>query len=504
METFSFTPFQRFLQQVTARPGAHALCCKEQYYTYSELWQQAVAIKEKILDYGRPALVGVCTGDDFFTYATMVGIWAAGAAYVPINAKSSPERNRIVVQEAGLNLVFYSEHEPDFIDKDKVNTVFSPALAASDMPPQSLPTGSDALAYLFFTSGSTGKPKGVPISQKALTAFFEAIEQTYALGAQDRFLQMFELTFDLSVFSWLAPLSVGGCCYVLPETRATYLNCADYLERYALTVSLMAPSVLRYLQRYFSELNFPELRYSLFCGEALYQNLVWEWSKCCPNAIIENVYGPTEATIFCTRYTWQASKDESYQGIVPIGKGLKGITPLIRNTVENNTLDLEPPLEGELLIAGAQLAEGYWQDEVRTSSAFITLEGERYYRTGDQVRVNAQGDLLFIGRIDNQIKIDGFRVEPGEIEFHLSTYFGGVAAVVFALTQTDAVNPTLVAVIEHSDLPVFHILDNYLMDRLPVYMRPRRYFHLPNFPLNLNGKIDRPTIYSWLIEQMKL
>lgn len=482
----SFKPFENFLRQVATFPERPALFCRGEFYSYGQVWRVAAAVRDALVKAGSPARVGLFTGDDFYTYAAIFGVWAAGGAYVPLNQKNPPTRNAAICRQAELNMVLSAEDENE-MDLPEITTVVVNKLPQAEFPSFEVKeTPLQNPAYLFFTSGSTGTPKGVPISRAALTAFCNAISSHYSFSFTDKFLQPFELTFDLSVFSFLAPLSVGACCYVLEEDGTpVYLRCADYLETHGLTVALMAPSVLRYLKNFFDELSFPDLKYSFFCGEALPQDLALSWAKLCPNAVVENVYGPTEATIFCLRYAFDPENDESHNGVVPIGTPLTGVETLVWDA-ETGVCPLET--QGELLVAGAQLTDSYISAPEKNAQAFIELEGKRYYRTGDRVFCRTDGVYIFCGRIDEQLKIDGFRVEPGEIEFHLRAFFQK-EVVVFALDAA-----TLVAVVETEQTPDRAIVEAYLRDKLPPYMIPRAYYALPVFPLNLNGKTDRPEI----------
>src|SRR5262249_52077554 len=191
--------------------------------------------------------------------------------------------------------------------------------------------------------------------------------ERYDFNRNDRFLQMFELTFDLSVFSFLVPLSVGASFYPLPQKGMAYLEVADILETQEISVALMVPSVISYLRPYFGEISLPRVRYSLFCGEALYHETLSAWAECVRNAKIENLYGPTEATIFCLRYEWQPGEPAhpQGQGIVPIGRPMEGMSAFLAK--EDTSYE-----EGELCLSGEQVTLAYWNDPSKSAVSFGT------------------------------------------------------------------------------------------------------------------------------------
>ncbi len=201
-----------------------------------------------------------------------------------------------------------------------------------------------AIAYILFTSGSTGIPKGVPISYSNLQAFLEGLETMgVKLNTSDRCLQMFDLTFDLSVMSYLTPLLAGAAVYTVPEGEIKFMAVYRLLEEYEITCALMVPSVLTYLLPYLEDIDLPAMRFSLFCGEALYQDAAFAWQKSVPNARVWNVYGPTEATIFCT---YSAIRDNlAYNGIVSIGSPMQHVQCLVLD--EQNHI-AETHTKGEL------------------------------------------------------------------------------------------------------------------------------------------------------------
>jgi non-ribosomal peptide synthetase component F len=289
-----------------------ALWSRGETYSYAQLAEAACSIRELLASYGvkEYSRVGVVTGDDLYTYASLLAIWSLRCAYVPINVHNPPQRNSHVVESAGITVILISEptkSRRECLGTLENATVIDSQSGSSGSRVLKMPdVTSKDLAYLFFTSGSTGVPKGVPITFGNLDAFMETVSHRmgYAFSPEDRFLQMFEMTFDLSVVSIFAPWSCGGCCYVIPDEGIAYLNIIKVLMEEEITVAVMVPSILGYLQRHFDEISLPSMRLNLFCGEALTHDMVVKWSACIPNSRIENVYGPTEATIWFTSYVW--------------------------------------------------------------------------------------------------------------------------------------------------------------------------------------------------------
>lgn len=492
--------YKAYRDAVGRFPDRSAFCIEGAYYSYAQLDARVKAISAALRQDLKPGekFAGVATDGGLDTYAALLACWAAGLGYVPLNTHHPPERNVGIAKAADLKTVLSAEPSPT-IEAIRTALPEARAINLAEIDNESGETfdfqdvPEEQFAYLLFTSGSTGQPKGVPIRHAQLNAFFRNITdpEQYDFRPEDRFLQMFDLSFDLSVFSTFAPLCVGACCFPLPEDGVSFLNISYLLEEYQLNVALMAPSVLHYLRKYFDEIRLPELRYSLFCGEALLQDVVDEWATCVPKAEIQNVYGPTEATIFCTKYIWTRARGaaESANGVVSIGKALPGMTLLI---VGEGLEETDAELPGQLALSGPQVTEGYWQNPEKTAAAFIEVLGETAYLTGDECVMRADGNFSFLGRMDQQVKIDGYRVELGEIEYHLRDALKDKNAVVFPQTQESG-NVVLYACIESTILDELP-LKAYLKEKLPPYMRPSKYCALPNFPLNANGKIDRKMI----------
>ncbi len=498
-----------FTQNSLDFPDRPAISCRSQLYTYEDTWRLArnvsLIIHDNFRDENR---VGIVTGDDIYTYSSILGILLSGCAYVPLNLHHPDSRNDEICAQARLNLVLTSQLE---IGEIKIRQINNSEVRFIGVRNSGKYLGSishvaeiseNEIAYLFFTSGSTGKPKGVPIYHRNVNGFLEAIfnSSIYQFTKEDKFIQMFELTFDLSVFSFFVPLMYGACTYVVPDDGIKYMNIISLLEEESITVALMVPSVIGYLRKYFKEISLPNLRYSLFCGEALFQDIVEEWSECVPNAKIQNVYGPTEATIFCLYYDWtKNSKGEAINGIVPIGKALPGTIIQIRNEdgIFNNNQ------KGELCLAGVQVTDSYWRDEIKTNTAFIengnSVSGNKIYRTGDAAYINENSNLIFCGRIDNQVKIDGYRVEPGEIEHHARNMAGGTESIVVPVPNETGVFELNLCLKNYSG-ETKTLIEN-LRTKLPSYMIPSKVYSFVEFPLNLNGKVDRKQIVDMIIKE---
>ena len=477
-----------------------ALWCRGKSYSYRELGATVAGIRELLIEHGIAARsrVGIVTGDDLHTYASLLAIWSVNAAYVPINSHNPPDRNERIIETAELAVILSSQG-------DAVNERCLPALAGEvgtiDLTLardggriEFSPTSAEDLAYLFFTSGSTGAPKGVPITRGNLDAFMDTCmnRMGYEFTPEDRVLQMFEMTFDLSVVSIFAPWHCGGCLCVVPDEGIAYMSILNVLMQQEVTAAVMVPSLLGYLQRFFAEISLPSMRLNLFCGEALTQDMAAQWAGCLPNARIENVYGPTEATIWCTAYAWEdeRSAEESVNGVVPIGRPVPGSGAVV---VDEAGKVCAPGEKGELVLYGPQVMTGYWKNPRKTAEVFIDVDvdgtRQRAYRSGDIALVNEQGNLIYCGRLDSQVKIDGHRVELGEIEHYARQYIGGSRAAV-VLTTDPAGQGELHLFVAGDDVDVDGLNSN-LEQNLPVYMRPRKINVLDDLPVNLNGKIDR-------------
>ncbi|MBP6312567.1 MAG: AMP-binding protein [Flavobacteriales bacterium] len=461
-----------------------------QPYSYKDLKNRVNTIRS----YVREAVpveeqaVGIYAVDDILTYAAIFALWAEGRSYVPLDPGSPEARNMAVIEKAGIRSVL-SADLPGPMGDIRILRTDEVEITNVDLP--LIDIAEKAIAYILFTSGTTGQPKGVPIDHAAISAFDLAFDDMgYVMGPNDRCLQMFDLTFDLSVMSYLLPLLKGACVYTIPKNELKYTYIHALLEDHELTVALMVPSILNYLRPYFDEIMCPHLKLNLFCGEALTLEVVDEWSNCVPNASIVNVYGPTEHTIFCTAHTYdRKGPNKERNGVLSIGRPMSGTSVVLRDT--NGAL-VGPGEQGELCLAGPQATKGYWKDPERTNDSFFVVNGTRYYRTGDLCEMDQEKDILYIGRTDQQVKIQGFRVELADLEHHARKQLDRQNAIAVALVNGYGTTE-LGLVIEGSPIDE-RALVLALRSSLPEYMVPRHILNMEVLPLNQNGKIDRRAI----------
>lgn len=464
-------------------------------YTYEEFGGRVASIRSAVKASGSNCKIfGLSLHDDLDTYAAIIALWFEGKAYVPLQGSQPLERNMGIIEQVGLDCVIDTAADSPFTQVRIINpsTLESEAF---DSHSEAFPESD--IAYILFTSGSTGVPKGVPISRGNLAAFIVAFwDLGYEIGVEDRVLQCFNLTFDLSVMSYLVPLLRGACVYTVPPDVVKYWHICRLMLEQKLTVALMTPSTIQYLRPYFEELSFPDMRYSLFCGEALPLDVTEEWAKCLPNAVIDNVYGPTEDTIFCTTYRFRREgSNKAHNGVLSIGTSMSSGCITI---VADDGAETQPGEVGELCLAGGQLTAGYWKNPQKDEEVFWTAkDGTRFYRTGDLCFRDDEGDVLFVGRKDSQVKIQGFRVELGEIEVYAKEFFnGGTMLLAMAFENSDAL--TEIALFVQSGTDASKELEEFLRGKLPYYMIPSRFIFMDKFPVNKSEKIDRAELKKML------
>ncbi|MBJ2172601.1 AMP-binding protein [Aureibaculum sp. A20] len=479
-----------FLKSIETFENHNAFCINEHFYTYKELSNSVTKVrfalqKEKIINKN----IGLVANDDIETYASIFAIWLEGCAYVTLHPKQPMDRIMEIIDQAEISLILNSSTDLLF---PSIKTIESKNLKSGIIDNLPKLTDENSLAYILFTSGSTGKPKGVQISRKNIGAFMNSFWKTEIhINENDRCLQCFDLTFDVSVQSYLVPLTKGACIYTIPHDQIKYSYVFGLLEDYKLTFATMAPSIIRYLQPYFDEINAPNLRYNILTAEASSLDLVEEWATCIPNAEILDFYGPTEATIYCTYNKFNRfGVNKQLNGMMSIGKAMHGVKAII---IDEKGKTLGANKKGELCVSGDQLTPGYWKNHEKNSSSFFTVEidgsNTRFYKTGDLCYIDNEGDILLSGRLDYQVKIQGYRIELGEIEFHARYFLKKINVVV--LPFINKTKNTELALFIENEVQNTDLLIDYLKSKLPSYMIPTKTIGVSEFPINTNGKIDK-------------
>lgn len=476
-----------------------ALVIEDTAYTYEELATCVRKISSLLKD-REDKIIGIVAENRLETYASILAALVCGKTYVILHPSYPKHRNKKIADSAGIRLVLYTGNIHVLnLDTRNLEPICTSAIEQEAEEPsaphatQDTPhTAEEENAYIIFTSGSTGEPKGVPISRRNLNAFYAAYDSLgWQLDRNDRMLQMFELTFDVSIVSFLYPLTLGACVYTVSSEGVKYVNVIETLEKYDLTFAAVAPSLLQLLRPYFAEIHLPSLKYLIVTAEASDVELLSAFRTCAPNASFINLYGPTEGTIYCTAYRIPAASCKHHNGMIAIGKPFEGIDARIADADGN---PLPAGETGELWISGNQVMAGYWNAPAKNGECLIEADdGKTYYKTGDLCRMDADGDIIYCGRKDSQIKMQGFRIELSEIEHAARSFFNGECRVA-VIPKYDGNNRCeLHLVVEKKHLDRQQ-MEEYLCSRLPYYMIPKQMHCLEQFPLNTSSKTDRKKI----------
>jgi non-ribosomal peptide synthetase component F len=338
------------------------------------------------------------------------------------------------------------------------------------------------------------------VAHRNAIAYVDYMAELYAVTEADRFSQMFDMTFDLSVHDMFVCWERGAmlCC---PSAKAL-INPSSFIREMELTMWFSVPSTAIFMKQLglLKPDRYPTLRFSLFCGEPLPVPSVEAWTLAAPNSVIENLYGPTELTIACTRYRWDPARSpgEAELGIVPIGAPYPGMEVLV---LDDDLREVPPGDTGELVMTGPQVTLGYWKDPEKTAAVFVRPPGrdDVFYRTGDRVRrPTGEGPLTHLGRVDFQIKVLGHRVELGEIEAQIREASGLDGVVALGWPATAAGYGAVEAFVEGEGDG--EAVRERIAKRLPDYMRPKRIHFLPKIPRNANDKFDRKALTNLLEE----
>ena len=484
-----------FTDSVRRGPDRAALVVAGQRLSYIELdaVSREMAARVTAATGPRPGRVGLLAAGSVAAYAGYLGVLRGGGTVVPLSEDYPAGRNRQILELAELDAVLADEGQDTSLADGTgvpVMTVgeddVKRALHAYPAAPADDALDPEGSAYILVTSGSTGVPKGVPIRHRNLDAFVRHHLARYRVGPGSRMSQTFGLTFDPSVFDMFVAWG-GGATLVVPS-RSELVDPVGFVNDHALTHWYSVPSIVSMVRTAGALVpgSLPTLRHSLFAGEQLTLDQAQAWSDAALRSTVENLYGPTELSVTVTAYRLPADRSawpRTSNGTVPIGR----IYPHLDHRIAAGT--------GELQVRGPQRFGGYL-DPADNQGRFCEPgqhsgsipSTEAWYRTGDRVALE-DGGLVHLGRLDQQVKIMGRRLELGDVESAIRQW-GGLDDVVVIAAPGPGGEHRLTAVYSGSQAAPAD-LRTRLRPHLPVHMLPARFVHMDTLPLNANGKVDR-------------
>lgn len=502
---------QLFEGQVQRNPNANALIFDNYHLTYDMLNTKADQLAYCLQELGvEPGdLVGVCMSRSINMVVSLMGILKAGASYVPIEPSYPKQRLSYIVEDAQLSVLLTQHNHAALFDDFSGSLVCLDAGDETVQPQRLKPRQIDIKpqdgCYVIYTSGSTGNPKGCVLSHEAVVNRLRWMQTQYHLGSSDRILQKTPFSFDVSVWEFFWPLITGTCLVVAkPEGHKDPAYLVDVINKHQVTVCHFVPSMLSLFVESKKAMQCTSLTKVFTSGEALPYTLAHQ-AKHILGANLYNLYGPTEAAIDVTHWEVENRKDNK----VPIGRPIANTQLYI---VDKDMKQLPIGAPGELLIGGHGLAKCYLNKPELTQEKFIdnpfnASSSSRLYRTGDLARWLDDGNVEFLGRIDNQVKIRGFRIELGEIESATLKHEAVRECAVLVAGQSNT-DKFIVAYIVPSQGSAFSSteLKTELAITLPEFMIPSRFIKVDALPLTSNGKLDRkslpdPRVQSVTVEQ---
>ena len=483
-----------FESHVQECPDSVFLRYKDSHYTYDQVNRLANRIANYLISEAKVSsnsVVALLTKRSEYQIIALLGILKSGAILLPLDSNFPVDRLQFMITDTCVHtLITQLDFIFDFLESDI--SIFSVDAQLSDFEKEEPVTRNslpDDVAYQIYTSGSTGKPKAVAISNKSLVNYLQWLKIVHNINNSDRTLLFSSIGFDLGYTSLFSAIAYGAKLTILEDTP--YFNSIEFLlcmQEEKITYLKITPSHLHLLldQPLNLESSFHYLRLVILGGEPLRYDDLEKFKKFNSKTKLINHYGPTETTI-------GALTSEIDQQLINQQNRIQLIGRPIANTrvvIANSDLEILPTeIEGEILISGNGLGKGYANDSALTSEKYITLnDGGLYYRTGDLGEQLSNGSIVFLGRIDNQIKLNGYRIELEEIKH--------------VMMEVDGVNDAVVQVVKMNNQSVLtayytseekfssNVIREYLHSKLPHYMIPLHFTELEEIPLNKNGKVD--------------
>ncbi len=493
-------PLHRLFEAQAARtPDATAAVFADESLTYAALDARANRLAHRLrrMGVGPEVRVGVCAERSLEMVVALLGILKAGGAYVPIDPGYPADRIAYMLADSGVPVLLTQARLAAGLPAHGAAVVRLDAdwvsIAEESAASPDVDVTPDGLAYVIYTSGSTGRPKGAMNAHRGVVNRLLWKQGEYALHPDDVVLQKTPFSFDVSVWEFFWPLITGARLVLArPEGHKDPAYLAEIIERAGVTTLHFVPSMLRAFLEHGDTGRCQSVRRVMSSGEALPAELVGRFFRALPHAELHNLYGPTEAAVDVT--FWACSPADAGRA-VPIGRPVANSRIYILDRRSNAPSPARIP--GELHIAGVQVGRGYLGRPSLTAATFVpdpfsTEPGARMYRTGDLARWRADGAAEYLGRIDHQVKVRGFRVELGEIETVLCAHPGVRETIVLAREDAPGVARLVGYYVPAADddVPV-EALRAFLRSRLPEHMVPSALVRMEAMPLSPNGKIDR-------------
>lgn len=490
-----------FLKQVERQPDHLAVCTPSRRMSYAEVYSRACRIEEELLPRGLEPnqFAGIIMEKGWEQVVAAMGILFAGGAFMPIDPDLPPERQRYLIENGDVRVVLTQSsvqsrvsapHDVEILVVDQMEPLEGrPATA-----PRTRQKRED-LAYNIYTSGSTGQPKGVIVDHCAAVNTILDINERFSVGPADRVLALSRLSFDLSVYDIFGILAAGGTVVMpAPDRSQDTKHWAELIRAERVTIWDTVPALMGLLvdEAEHGAAIGQSLRLILMSGDWIPLGLPGQIRRLLPNAEIVSLGGATEAAIWSIIYPVE-NMDAKWKNI-PYGKPMRNQTFHVLNEVGSPCPVWVP---GQLYIGGMGLARGYWRDAAKTTASFIHHrgDGERLYRTGDWGRYLPDGNIEFLGREDFQVKLQGQRVELGEIEAKLSEHTGVDGCVVIVREDVPGDRRVVAYVIPRRAVVLQEAaLREFLRAKLPEHMIPSAFVFLEDFPLTANGKVNRKVL----------
>lgn len=502
---------QPFFETATANPEALALSVGKRDVSYGELAQHAAKLAGYLSTHLETRRIGILGSRSFAAYIGVVGAAWAGATYVPLNTKWPEDRlvtlmtdlelDALVIDETGAKLMTdaVKDAAPDCTiacnpDQaiDGFDNLIDMQVTSLDAPAM---RSAEDLGYIVFTSGSTGMPKGVMVSCGSLAEYLFETDKWAQFTPSDRIAEAHNITFDLSVHNMFLAFGAGSSIHLMSELDL--MAPQAFIRRRDITVWMSVPTIVNNMRRA-GRLKpdlFPTLRQSVFCGEPLAMATVEAWQEAAPNSVIENIYGPTECTVVCMRQRYTnpplVTKE---RGILSIGDAYANFDITI---CDENGVPVADGTIGEIVLASSQLSNGYFNAPDLTAKAFREHHGVMHYYTGDLGYRDTDGKYHHMGRVDNQVKMKGNRIELEEVETHLRQVCDTELAVVVGWPVIEGSVQGLVGFTTNLEMTEQDVKKG-MGKQLPDYMIPARIEFRAELPRNINDKIDRKALVAEL------